>query len=264
MTEEEQQQLIAARQAYSYPAGRVQLTQGSPAPEFGGQFPFIFEFAPGEITGLHFDAELNTLLHNPDPLARARGLANVVFWGFLSTGFSYARNRVRWLVTPRTKGRRGLADEHVLEQLDESIRQVREGDLGEALGSLHGISQLSRLPFGSKAVAFLAPEKAGVLDSQIKKRLRKWLTEPEGTFLRELADWAVPARVTTKLEEASFRSVRDAYQAWCEKLASIASELNDADAFWTDQASGPQRWRALDVERAIFALPTTGAHIEHA
>ena len=247
--------LEAARNAYAYPQGLVVEADGPPAHEFNGAFPFDF-CRPDAPTDLAFDQSLTGLLRAHDGLLRRRGLATVVYWGHLNAG--YARYRVSRLVYVGQVQRLALAAAEVLVQLDLASQHADGGQLGEALGSLYGVSQLSGLAFASKVIAFLEPQRAGVLDSKIMRALTRWSHLPAGdTGLQaRLGAWAAEGGILLPRMGAPVcrRRVKDAYQAWCGGLEHGAVTLNTAGSAWTDVQVGQQSWRAIDVERAIFNL----------
>jgi hypothetical protein len=114
------------------------------------------------------------------------------------------------------------------------------------LSACYGISQLGRTPFASKFVAFLMPDSAGVYDNRLNNALIK-------------REWSLGAPFVGAIGSVRAGNVYAGYHYWSCLLQRIAQCLNDGiDAgqawHWTSRECGSQRWRALDVERALFHL----------
>jgi hypothetical protein len=58
----------------------------------------------------------------------------------------------------------------------------------------------------------------------------------------------MPTSKTAKVSQAT------AYAAWCRWCAKKASDMNAQDTKWLDWNGTANRWRAVDIERAFFAL----------
>jgi hypothetical protein len=91
--------------------------------------------------------------------------------------------------------------------------------------------------FASKVCAFLAPAKCGVIDSIIASKY------PQFGF-------SIDSKGYVKGTATNIRH----YDSYCAFLRDQAQDLNRAgdDFLWKDRDNTSQRWRAVDVERAIF------------
>jgi hypothetical protein len=107
------------------------------------------------------------------------------------------------------------------------------------------LTQLGFTPFASKVIAFMYPERGGVLDNKLAEGLASSTWAQGAPFLNGIGDVRVPR-------------YQRRYAAWCDFLCTVADNINAGIAggavwHWRGGASGPQRWRAIDVERALFA-----------
>lgn len=196
--------------------------------------------APGEITDLQLDNYHANLLNSANPLDNLLGTLSTVFWGFytFSPGFALVR-------AGRHLAGYGTRNASTPESIAQVLRDMTAAEnLGVALGLLSRLSQLGRVPFGSKVVAFMSPRFAGILDNQIDKGLSRSAWAQGAPFLRAIGG----------VNEVRYQA---RYAAWCEFLCVVAEGLNAgirAGNLWHWRANErrPQEWRAIDVERAIF------------
>ena len=102
---------------------------------------------------------------------------------------------------------------------------------------------LSQLPglgfaFASKVCAFLAPDRCGVADSVIARANREFnfLLGGDGFISKT-------------------RKNATAYDVYCVFLTERAEFLNSQGEglWWTDRDGARCRWRAIDIERALYA-----------
>jgi len=114
--------------------------------------------------------------------------------------------------------------------------------MGDALTTAMEIKYLG-MSFASKVLAFMDCEKAAVYDAVISERLA---VQADHT-LRSLA-------VSTSTAPAQKRGQAEIYAEWCNWCSTRAGQLNSAGLRWRDWDRSPQGWRAIDVERAFFAL----------
>lgn len=187
---------------------------------------------------LYVDEYHRKLLWSDDPTDNLLGTASVIFWGFYTFGHKYSMNRVRrHLYGYATKAATTPAMIHnVLQNIKTST------DHGNSIGYLSEISQLGRISFASKVVAFIHPETAGVYDKQIDDGL----TSLDKTGQR-----------TSLIGSVKNTSVQSGYGEWCENLHAVSRDLNEKIArgekiCWIDPTQGIQNWRTVDVERALF------------
>jgi hypothetical protein len=101
---------------------------------------------------------------------------------------------------------------------------------------LNDLPQL-QIAFSSKVCAFIDSSKCGVIDSIIVDRHPEFhfTTDRGGIILNRVAN-------------------RERYNEYCLKLQQVAQELNNSQPAcrWTDRDGSQHRWRALDVERAMY------------
>lgn len=203
----------------------------------------------GAKSDLVVDRHHHKLLHSISSEDNILGTTSVIFWGFntFSKNASmsepkFALNRIKWhLEGNRTKSA------STPEAINQALNKVKTAtNAGEALSQLSPISQLGRSPFASKVIAFMFPETTGVYDTQIMRGLYQ-------------ADWAKKAGLQCKTGDVSNASIQKGYTRWCNFLTEIASSMNKGIERgnkwqWTDPGGQIERWRAIDIERALFHL----------
>jgi len=180
------------------------------------------------------------------------GLASSVFWGFASGSDGIIRveralGKARCLAVGRggPVSSRRIGPQRAKETIS-LISQARDllaqGDMGAALACAMNIQFLG-MSFASKLLMFMRPSAAVVFDSVIARSLE----HAPSNSLRAIASEA---------KRYSQLSRGRAYSSWCEYCSETAfkmSRLGD-DFEWTDWNGLRQVWRAVDIERAIFAL----------
>lgn len=237
---------VQGRASYNYPKAFLQSV-AAPGPCDIALSPTLHANyvvpAAGQITDLWLDHYHHSLLHSPNPDDRQLGLASVVYWGFFTHGDAFARNRVDWhtnghLATPATTAAVAVA------RTNQANAHLSHKQAGEAMSSFGGVSQLGRTPFSSKVVAFMAPSIAGVYDNRISGGLAN-------------VPWA--SHMANCIGSSHSPSVRNCYQSWCVYLTQVAAQLNMGIAAghpwrWSCGNDIGQLWRAVDVERAWFAM----------
>jgi hypothetical protein len=194
----------------------------------------------GEATDLELDRYHTHLLGSADPVDNLLGTLSTVFWGFYTFSPGYATERAR-----RHLEGYGERPSSTSEGVAHCLQGATVDDLGAALGRLASLSQLGRTPFASKVIAFRFPERAGVLDNKIAKGLAA-------------SPWAQGAPFLNGIGDVSQPRIQRRYAAWCDFLCQVADRMNagikDGAAWhWAANETEPQRWRAIDVERALFA-----------
>ncbi|MGZ2744484.1 hypothetical protein [Burkholderia stagnalis] len=210
-----------------------------------------------ELSQIEFDCTseldryLKELLHSEDDSQTALGYASALFWGHVSGKDGMLRperafGKVRLaldgrnrMVEGRPQRMRGVNDlgiDVVAGHIREANRCIQIDDYASALQALNRLPQL-KIAFSSKVCAFLAPEKCGVVDSVIAERF------PQFGF--EVADGFVKSNVANLAR----------YKDYCLYLQTTAQFLNASDEHttWTDRDGTKHAWRALDVERAMYA-----------
>jgi hypothetical protein len=195
-----------------------------------------------QATDKWLDSYHHSLLKSNDAQDQLLGLASVVYWGFYTFGDNYSRVRVFLLINGYGRYPPTVAN-NAAERINAMSNFLDHGDAGAALGTLSGISQLNRTPFASKVVAFLAPSVAGVYDNRIQAGLSN-------------EKWA--GHINSGVGAVSSPSIKKSYQSWCVFLSLVSSQLNcgigsGKEWSWSCGQDWKQSWRALDVERALFA-----------
>jgi len=233
--------LVHMRNQYDYPGAYMRRTTSPTALELApGVYAEPVRPEPGEVTDLALDQYHATLLHSENAVDNLLGTLSTVYWGFYTFTERLASVRAtRHLMGYRTKPATTPAE---IAKILGNIK--RAPDKGAPLGLLKDVSQLGRTPFASKVIAFLDPAHAGVLDNRLEDGLQK-------------CQWARGAAFLGGIGQVSHPGKRNAYRAWCEFLCKIAERLNDGIAagkswHWQGREASRQKWRAVDVERAIF------------
>jgi len=83
------------------------------------------------------------------------GCASTVFWGYITRNEPFGRYKAWRLVAANEK-------QMIHAQLKEVLATCAAGAWGGALEELSGVSELGRVSFSSKVVAFVDPENAGI------------------------------------------------------------------------------------------------------
>jgi hypothetical protein len=218
-----------------------------------GIFASFNYFRAHHPTDLGLDHHHGVLLRSGNPAHIFLGAASVVYWGYFTFSDGYARNKVGWFSNPSAATSRL---ELTYTATSAALADLGRRQWGKALGEYHNVPQLTRLPFGSKMIAFLDPENAGIYDN----RINRFLTENKALGKSILGDFpgvVASARggsgaMTSAGVGAPINQQR--YQLWCRRLQQLRDALNLAGVQWQCSEPSPQQWRAVDVERAIFTL----------
>ncbi|SOZ17172.1 hypothetical protein [Cupriavidus taiwanensis] len=233
--------LVHMRNQYDYPGACMRYASSPTDFELApGVYAEIVRPAAGEVTDLALDQYHATLLHSENSVDNLLGTLSTVYWGFYTFTDGLASGRAtRHLKGYKTKPATTPAE---IARILGNIKKAP--DKGAALGLLNDVSQLGRTPFASKVIAFFDPARAGVLDNRLEDGLQK-------------CRWARGAAFLGGIGQVSQPGKRNAYRAWCEFLCKIADRLNDGIAagkpwLWQGKEASRQKWRAVDVERAIF------------
>jgi hypothetical protein len=242
--------LVQARSAYDYPFARL-VREGEAEPDLQcGDWTWWFDPPGGRTTERCLDEEFTSLLRSDAPRDQVQGVLGVIYWGFITYSDEFARARAS-----------RLCDDSVCDVIGGPIQRARQalddGLAGRALGHVAAIPGLSRTPFASKVVAFLAPQLAGVFDNQIYEFCARLALNgggaPVGAWLADnAAGWAWTAFGGLREGKARRERVERGYARWCEFLSDAARALNNMGLRWATPADPDQVWRAVDVERAIF------------
>ena len=178
------------------------------------------------------------------------GFWSVVFWGYFSGTDGIFRpgraiSRVKWLIDGKSvhtpQHQPPTPNSILINYLRDARCLALEGRFGLALEALMKIRFVG-MSFGSKIVMFMHPERAAVYDQVIARKILA-----DTSFDRMLVvDPSLAGHVTSKCA---------AYDAWCHYCDNKASSLNSSNSQWVDWTGIQHPWRAVDVERAIFAAP---------
>ena len=246
--------ILNARNKYSYPAGHVQFTNGSNIDVTN------LTFVPadnGECfkSSISLDNYHNQLLNSAIKEQIYLGICSVQYWGrCYSRGrvnHNQALVRTNWLLKGNAKSNKTMFDEEVGFKSVSNIIQLIEADqIGEAFWEVKKIPHLG-VSFGSKLLAFINPNKIGIYDSHIARYLTNNILKVE-----RLCSESIDIDIILG-SPSSFRS-SDKYQFenYCRLLQTLAKQLNlKGESYkWTDWDKSLHSWRAIDIERAFFVL----------
>jgi hypothetical protein len=173
------------------------------------------------------------------------GYLNVVYWGhYLGKGGRPNPNRALAKVGSATTvlAARGIAPAHVALCIRCAAAYLRAHCSGYALRELAHLPELGPA-FASKVCAFLDLHRHGVVDSVIVGKY------PEFGF-----------PLTTEGYVKACSATYNAYRRYCRFLARKAAALNSmGPGLRWREAGRPCRWRAVDVERALYVLAMQAA-----
>jgi hypothetical protein len=201
-----------------------------------------------QYSSYELDEFHRSLLQSENEEDLIHGLLSVVFWGFSSgvdgrLNTPRALSRARAIVFGRKNAPPQSAGE-IIVHIKHSRELLNASKIAEALLEAEQIKYL-QMSFASKLIAFMNPNATAVYDAVISLRLEKE-TDPE---LRTLfVSTNMPTSKSAKISQAN------AYAAWCRWCAKKAGDLNARGAKWRDWNGTANSWRAVDIERAFFAL----------
>jgi hypothetical protein len=151
-----------------------------------------------------------------------------------------------------------LVHENVPNLIGQAAQLVDQRQFGAALGPISQISQLSQLPFATKIVTFLDPNRAGIYDNRIANFLTSVRNSDQEKIEIPILIWLhhemLERAFAGRVGPAATHNYQLRYQAWCKFLTDTAAELNGHGGHWACGSDLGQVWRAVDVERALFAL----------
>lgn len=245
-------ELVQSRGKYAYPPLSLRFCDPENAPDavLWGQPVAIC--GPSQMDGPQFagyssfklDEYHRGLLNSSNSSEVLLGVASVTFWGFAQgRGGRHTTNRA--LGRARNvagQGKRGGDAEHIIiEAVGRILSLIEDGRRQEAILEAMTLKHHG-LAFGSKLLAFCAPESECVYDEVISLRLEKD-SDPR---LRQL-------HVATRGQH-NLAAKSSAYAGWAALCTAKAEELNLKGMMWRDWDGSERIWRAIDVERAFFAL----------
>jgi hypothetical protein len=203
-------------------------------------------------TSSQLDHYHHQLLRSNEDDCVLMGYLSVLYWGHYSgsngrTNAARALSKVRtainganFLHRGQPRRRRGLVDfapGEAVGLIRQAIRLVDAGDFAGAIRVLCELPQL-QFAFASKVVAFLAPDKCGVIDSVIARKFTQYGFKLRAGYV--------------SLVKENFEH----YQRYCIALSTNASQRNEKGegSYWRDRNGQAFPWRAIDVERAMYSL----------
>jgi hypothetical protein len=252
-------ELKAAREKYAYVPAHLVRASGHVAAnlvwkslKLSMHVPKKWDAGHQELRSQYSSWELDrfhhTLLQSDNGEDLVHGLLSVVFWGFAS-GSTGRLNTARALARAEAilfgrKNASAQAEADIIVHLKRSRELLRATQIAEALLEAEQI-KFVQMAFASKLLTFMEPQMAAVYDEVISLRLQRQ-TDPE---LRRLF---VSTKLPTSKDARS--SQAKTYADWCGWCSKTASGLNAKGMTWVDWDAKQHRWRAVDVERAFFAL----------
>ena len=239
-----------ARERYSYPAAHLRVTDENlivgnldqtdlqfirPLLADAANDPYIFN------STVELDQYHSELLNSDSVNDVILGLASVCYWGnYLVRGHenhNFSVTRLSWFFSGNARATRCLATlghQYAFDRVSSAKVLINHGEYGKALSQIADLPFFSR-SFASKVLAFMAPSMIGVYDSHIATQLHDLEMAPTGPMN--------PAAENT-------------FDLSCQQWQSKADELNNAGKTWTDWDGSQHNFRAVDVERAEFAIST--------
>lgn len=188
------------------------------------------------------------LLNSSHDIDIMHGLLSTVFWGYVSgTNGRITVNRALSKSRMLLDGRGSIVaqdPDEVISHLRSARELVLKRRLARALNEVRRIRFLG-MSFASKVLMFMAPDIASVYDDVISQRLK---VQEDHDLRRLHVSTAHTASQSIADEQAS------AYEGWCNWCSERSSVLNTSNITWCDWDGAIHRWRAVDVERAFFAL----------
>jgi hypothetical protein len=194
----------------------------------------------------------NALLCSEDKADLMHGLLSVVFWGFASgsdgrVNPGRALSRSKAFVMGRKKAP-SQAPEAILSHLRNSREALHCSRIAEALLEAMKI-KFVQMSFASKLLTFMNPKMAAVYDQVISKRLE---SQSDAELRSLFVFTGLPTGNRGKNAQAK------TYEQWCFWCSEKAASLNNFGITWIDWNGSENTWRAVDVERAFFALGRSG------
>ena len=230
--------LLQRRNSYAYPAITI---DGVAQAWVERNFPSMHAL----------DTSLNQRLNSSNDDEVILGYLGALFWGHASSAdgrdirprahgkvrLAYAgQDRTIRGQTQRMRGVLDVGQSVVVGHVRTAIHHLRNDHYADAISELNKLPQL-QVAFSSKLCAFIAPDKCGVIDSQIAANF------PEMGF--HLRDGYVVDNTQNRTK----------YGDYCLWLQTRSAALNGdpCHAHWTDRDGTQRAWRAVDVERGLYA-----------
>jgi hypothetical protein len=204
--------------------------------------------ARARYSSFELDEFHRVLLNSNEQEHLMHGLLSVVFWGFAS-GSDGRINAERALARSRAivHGRANSSPQpsnDIIYHLREARQALNASSISEALQHATKIKFLG-MSFASKVLTFMRPTTAAIYDDVISSRLRDY-ADPN------LRNMYVSMRLANSREAKMHQANK--YEEWCHWCSQTSITLNNRGILWTDWNGIERTWRAVDVERAFFAL----------
>lgn len=247
-------QFKAAREKYAYIPAHIRHCLDSELDELAwASRPLVTDIPADWPSRKHtqssarLDQFHRRLLQSLDDEDLIQGLISVLFWGFISDPKGGLRperalSRAKCILYGR-QGARPQDQPQIVGYLKRSRELLSQMHISEALLTAMKIKFLG-MSFASKVLTFMDPEKASIYDSVISVRLKKDSDE-------EMRNLFVDTKNSSGRDRAEQGKI---YAEWCTWCSKRADELNSDGSRWCDWDSSEHIWRAVDVERAFFAL----------
>jgi len=195
-------------------------------------------------SSLKLDNFHSRLLGSENAQELLHGLLSVVFWGYVSgtdgrVHVTRALKRARWHVVGKINSYPQQPEE-VISYLRNARALLEKAKVGDALIEVTRIKFLG-MAFGSKVLTFMNTRVAAVYDEVISRQLERCAD----VALNKLANGE---KLTKKIDQANL------YAEWCDWCREKAETLNRSGASWRDWDGTENVWRAVDAERAFYAL----------
>jgi hypothetical protein len=236
---------VAARNAYAYPpVGLVAIVDPIDVRNWRASFS-EHRF----VTTLQLDQHHADCLLSESSERVVAGVYSVMYWGYITSG-AKSVTRCTWISVGNKKNPNKSISYIGKDALVDTVRRasglLNKGSYGDALLVIQQLPHIG-ISFGTKLLAFMYPECVGILDDKITKHLS------DGSFAAVMD--ALTLRKLTKSRNETGKQAAARFQAFCEALNTIKTALNQCGAGWRDISGATMnRFRALDVERALFAI----------
>ncbi len=234
------------RNAYEYPPAKILSAPSAPKLLLAGHpytvhdpFEHGWPKSKGDSTSWDLDDYHNRLLNSGEIDERFLGVLSVVYWGYRarSSGGAngYAEDRARWMLEGKGSGTRRKQPSEP-RSVSSQVAQARKCLEDSSDGLQNAIQEIMEIAFigfsfASKILTFMEPRRCAVLDSVLLNALQ-W---SDDSTLKSISD------------------TPDGYATWCRFCQEKADELNALGSKWRDWDAHDYAWRAVDVERAVFA-----------
>jgi len=239
------EEYINGRNAYEYPAIGLSATEILNNVENWADVYKQQDFN----TSLDLDNHHNSLLLSKNDNDILLGIYSVMYWGYITSG-AKSRIRCNWLsvgnATNNQLSLKHMGKTAAIDIIRNSESYLKNSKYSDALMEIRKLPHVG-VSFGTKFLAFIDPENVGILDDKITRHLAS------DSFSNILDKETIQNLKKPKNESVNNASIR--YQAFCEALNQIKNRLNENSCKWNDLSGAKMnRFRAIDVERAFFAI----------